>query len=425
MNSDILFAKIRTGFQRIIDHRWGNITFSLADMLSAAFAMFSLKDPSLFHFQNEYPHRKDNLKRIYGIDKIPKDTALREGLDGIAPKSISALLDIPLQTLQQHKVFDDRQVLGGYNIISIDGTGHYCSGKIDCPHCLTKKHRDGTVGYYHQLLAAVAVHPQQATVFPVECEAIVRQDGSTKNDCELNAAKRLIPSIRERLPNLDILVVCDALYDNGPFIRLLIKHEMRFIIGIKEGLILTEIPELKEQNKLTCVSWKKKNRQCTAQFINGLMLNGQNQDINVNFIEYTETDIKAGKIKYYHTWITDIHIDAGNVCEIADAGRSRWKVENETFNTLKNQGYHLEHNYGHGKQYLTTNLALLTMLAFLADQVIQHLDTGFQNAWTRCRTKRALWEKVCQVFDLIPALSMNAIHRFIGGEIKIDFPLLE
>ena len=106
-------------------------------------------------------------------------------------------------------------------------------------------------------------------------------------------------------------------------------------------------------------------------------------------------------------------------------GRSRWKVENETFNTLKNQGYHLEHSYGHGKQYLATNFMLLTFLAFLVDQIAQRMDNAFQRALSFCKTKKKLWEKVRQVFDLLPCTSMNVIYRFIAKEITIDFPLLE
>ncbi|MEY3249131.1 MAG: hypothetical protein RL742_1174, partial [Bacteroidota bacterium] len=114
-----------------------------------------------------------------------------------------------------------------------------------------------------------------------------------------------------------------------------------------------------------------------------------------------------------------------NANEIVTVARTRWKIENETFNTLKNQGYHLEHNYGHGAKYLATNFAILTFLAFLTDQIAQALDTAFKKALDVCQTKRALWEKVRQVFDLLPALSMNAIYRFIALNRQVDHPPLE
>jgi len=101
------------------------------------------------------------------------------------------------------------------------------------------------------------------------------------------------------------------------------------------------------------------------------------------------------------------------------------EIENETFNTLKNQGYHLEHNYGHGKRYLATNFAILTFLAFLTDQIAQHLDKDFQEAKSVCKTFKSLWEKIRSVFYLLPTMSMNAIYRFIVKRRQIKMPALE
>ena len=147
-----------------------------------------------------------------------------------------------------------------------------------------------------------------------------------------------------------------------------------------------------------------------------MILNGQNQDLLVNYLEYIEVDPQSSQIVFFSSWITDVLINEQNAPELVNVARSRWKIENETFNTLKNQGYHLEHNYGHGKKYLATNFAILTFLAFLVDQMAQYLDQTFQKALEVCQSKKALWEKVRQVFDLLPALSMNAIYRFYCPE---------
>lgn len=114
-----------------------------------------------------------------------------------------------------------------------------------------------------------------------------------------------------------------------------------------------------------------------------------------------------------------------NVKELVEVARARWKIENETFNTLKNQGYHLEHNYGHGKKYLATNLAILTFLAFLVDQIAQHLDKDFKAAKKACKTFKNLWQTIKSVFYLISTMSMNAIYRFIIKRRQVDMPALE
>ena len=178
-------------------------------------------------------------------------------------------------------------------------------------------------------------------------------------------------------------------------------------------------------NEFEPYSWSNGKTKSTARFANGLILNGQHQELLVNYVEYQQVDIQSGKTLYANAWITDIPITKANVKEIVAVGRSRWKIENETFNTLKNQGYHFEHNYGHGKKYLATNFALLMFLAFLVDQITQALDFAFRKAWAKSGSKKNLWEKIRQVFDLMPALSMNAIYKFIAKGPSLDFPLLE
>jgi len=224
---------LRIGFQSIKDPRSTNITYELPSLLSLAFAMFHLKDSSLSSFKEQFSVRAENLQRVYGVDVLMGDTALREGIDQVPPKELQELFIPHLDFLSHKGVLKERHVLGEYTVISVDGTGHYCSGTKGCPQCLVKKHRNGKVSYYHQLLGAVAVHPNQSTVFPVACEPIIKQDGSNKNDCELNASKRIIPQIRKALRDEKIIAIFDALYINGPHIKALMHEEMSYIIGSK------------------------------------------------------------------------------------------------------------------------------------------------------------------------------------------------
>ncbi len=121
------------------------------------------------------------------------------------------------------------------------------------------------------------------------------------------------------------------------------------------------------------------------------------------YLEYLQVEPTTAEPLYFHSWITDLTVNEQNAHRMVAVARARWKIENETFSTLKNQGYHLEHNYGHGTKYLATNLAILTFVAFLVDQIVQCLDGAFQKALEIGKSKRVLWEKVRQVFDLLPA----------------------
>jgi hypothetical protein len=283
---------------------------------------------------------------------------------------------------------------------------------------------NGEKRYYHQTLAGVQMHPEVKTVFPMGVEAITKQDGATKNDCEQNAAKRLLPRISQQFSQDQLLYVLDALYATGPMIKLIEQLKASFIITVKGGYIRIQVAALAKANKLQICTWSNGKSKGRARFANGLILNGKHQEILVNYVEYEVIDIQSGKQLFFSSWITDIEITKENVKELVAVGRSRWKVENETFNTLKNQGYHLEHNYGHGKNYLSTNFAILMFIAFLVDQITQALSYPFQKAWEISQSKKNLWEKIRQVFDLIPAMSMNAIYKFIAKNRQIDYPLL-
>lgn len=411
---DNLIKQLRTGFGQVKDTRSSNKSYKLDDILSVGFAIFSLKDPSLACFREQYEVRSENLRRVYGIESVPGDSALRESLDEVEPKELEQLFNIPIAVLQEEKVLEQRRVLGKYTAISVDGTGHYCSGKKSCPHCMVKNHRNGSQSFYHQLLGAVAVHPDQSTVFPIACQAIVNKDGATKNDCELNASKRIIPQIRKALPEELIIAIFDALYINGPHIKALGEANMRYIIGAKgQNYVQVQVERMHKSKQLQQLQWEEAGKICTIHFTNNLVLNGQHQDILTNYFQYSEVETTSGKTIFYSDWITDIPIHSDNAQELVRVARARWKIENETFNTLKNQGYHLEHNYGHGKKNLATNFALLTFLAFLVDQIAQHLDKTFQEAKTVCKSFKAFWERVRAIFYLLPVLSMNAIYKFI------------
>lgn len=419
---DYLVNQVRKSFGNVLEHRETTPGYPIADVLMSGFAMFSLKDPSMLSFINNYPTRKDNLEQVYKITSVPSEQGFRKILDPVNPDKLldtfkSVFSDKTVaKAVDGHKCF---AFLGGYTAIAVDGTGYFCSDVIKCPHCLVKKLKKGEQ-YYHQLAGACIVSPDKKTVFPVFGEPITRQDGSAKNDCEYNAFKRLVPKIAKILPNVKHLILLDGLFASGPVIRLMLFYSMDFITVIKDGYVLIQAKRLEEQNKLNSKTWHKdKHIRCTAKWTNGLILNGANPDLEVNYLQYEEMNTRTGKIIYAGKWITSLPIEGSMVDEFVKTARTRWKIENETFNVLKNQGYNLEHNYGHGKLFLSSLLATLMLLAFLVDQLTQTLDLAFQKALKTAQTLRDFRQKVRVIFDLIPCISMNVIFKIIARDIKL------
>jgi len=419
---DYLVNIVRTSFDKVKDYRPTTPEYPISDALMSGFAMFSLKDPSVLSFIENYPTRKENLEQVYKISDVPSEQGFRKILDPLNPDELLATFKAIYSDEKVEKVVKDFQCfspLGGYTAIAIDGTGYFCSNTINCPHCLVRKLKSGDQ-YYHQLAAACIVNPDKNTVFPVFAEPITKQDGSTKNDCEYNAVKRLIPKIAKVLPDVNHLILLDGLFATGPAIRLILFYSMDFISVIKDGYVLVQAKQLEQKKQLQSKTWyKDKHLKCTAKWANGLILNGANQDIKVNYVQYEEVDTRTNKIIYAGKWITSLVIENSMIEEFVKTARSRWKIENETFNTLKNQGYNLEHNYGHGKYFLSSLLATLMLLAFLIDQLTQTLDVTFQKALKAAKTFRDLRQKVRVLFDLIPCISMNLIYRIIARDQKI------
>lgn len=407
---DLLWEKLRSSLAKIKDHRRINRTYELIDILSAAFAMFSLKYTSLLSFEDRSNSEGHNLREIFKIDQICSDTQMREVLDKVSPSALRAQFGLLFKELTKLKVLLHYRYWQDHLIVSIDGVEHFRSSCVHCDQCLTKKHRDGSISYSHSMLAAVLVHPEQAEVFPLDCEPIVQQDGDTKNDCELNAAKRLITHLKAQYGQEKFLLVEDALYSNGPHVEQILAQNWHFLLGVKPDgntSLFAQVEGRRKRGQLKTYHFKEGGKEYTLQYTNNLALNHDFAHLRVNFLACEEKNAK-GKINRF-SWIGSMLFSKRNVVPMMKAARARWKIENETFNTLKNQGYHFEHNYGHGKEYLATVLALIMFLAFYIDQIQQFGDTTFRTIWKNLKTKAKLWESLRAVFKVVALNSMAEV----------------
>jgi hypothetical protein len=422
-----LLAIVRKEFEQIKEHRIKTISYQLTDVLMSALARFGLKYPSLLRFeQNRHePTLRANLTNLYGVEHAPSDTQMREILDPVAPEGLRSAFRQSHRELQRQRVLEKYRYLDGY-LMSVDGTGQFSSTQIKCDDCCSRVLRNGTVQYYHQLLAAVIVHPEQQTVLPLFPEAITRQDGESKNDGERNAAKRLLPALRANFPKLRLIVLEDSLAANAPHLRMLQQLQMNYIIVVKETDHIYLKNEVERQwNRGRGNSIELRDGDTTRQFryLNQVPLNQSNPDLFVNYLEYQE--LKEAQTIYHCSWITAIKLTPNNVFQVMRAGRARWKIENETFNTMKTQEYHLEHNYGHGKQHLATVLAMLMMLHFLIERVQELACPLFQAARRTCSSRRQFWELLRAYWFLQVLPSWEALFKFILNRLKLEVEQLD
>jgi hypothetical protein len=428
LSSDGLVALVQASFARIADPRPGKPRIALVDTLLSAFAMFALKDPSLLAFDQR--RHDDNLRALYRIGRVPSDTQLRAILDEVPPDHLRPAYQDVFRQLQRGKVLEGYVYLQGCYLLSLDGTGYFSSQKVHCASCLRKEHRDGTITYYHQMLGAALVHPDKAEVIPLAPEPIIQQDGHTKNDCERNAARRFLERFRREHPHLPVIVVEDGLSANGPHIEDLRRHGCQFLLGVQEGdhgYLFEEVRRREDSGVgvewVTIHSSEPGVRHVFA-IVADVPLNATHPDLRVTFVRYLEIHADEDEPRMF-TWITELETTPATVWRIMRGGRARWKIENETFNTLKNQGYHFEHNYGHGDRHLSVVLALVMMLAFLVDQVQQLCDPRFRAAWQKLGSKRLLWEQLRGLFYGYRLHSLREVYEALYYGLVRPRPVLD
>ena len=423
LSADALFRLVYTGFDNIPDYRPTEADISLTDALMSAFAMFSLKAPSLLAFDKE--RAEGNLYTIYGIERVPCDTHMRAILDPVSLESLRPLFKSVVTQLQRGQALEPMAFLDDRYLLALDGTGYFTSKTIHCASCLHQVHRNGTITYAHQMLGAAIIHPDVRAVIPLMPEPIVKQDGTSKKDCERHAAKRFVAKLRQDYPHLKFIVTEDSLSSNAPHIETLQAHNLHYILGVKEGdhaYLFKQVQAAAHAGRVTY--YERYDRAAGLvhrfRFANDVPLNASNAAVRVNFIEYGE----MGDDKRQHfSWVTDLPVSKRNVYRLMRGGRARWKIENETFNTLKNQGYSFEHNDGHGQQNLSVVFATVMMLAFLVDQTQQRCCALFQAVWAKLGSKRLLWERLRALFYDYALASMRQLLEALFYGLKKPTPI--
>jgi hypothetical protein len=376
--------------------------YSIHDAVMSGFACMYFQEPSLLQFQKQMEEKthQNNLRTLFAVQDIPKSNALKDILDEQDSQCFNPVFKGIIERLQRGKQLDQFKLYDGLTVCSIDATQYHSSESIRCKHCLTKnkENKNKPTIYQHFALQTALMHPDIKQVIPMMAEPIRNHDGTQKQDCETNAAKRLIPLLRRQYPNKGLIITGDDLFSRHPMIECVRDNNFHFFFVAKptshtymmEWLAAYE--QLHEYREID-----KQGRTTLYQWMNDVPLNGEKNAIRVNyFCKKSLTKRPGGEevISRTESWVTDLEVNKENVRLFVRGAKARWKIENECFNTLKNQGYQLEHNYGHGEKHLAFNFYLLTLLAFLFHQIFEVCDNSFQASRTKAGSKRSLWEKL-------------------------------
>ncbi len=376
------------GFQDDRKGRGGNI--AMADFGLSAFAMFFMQSGSFLHFQRiiEDENRRSNCQTLFAIGRIPTDASIRSHLDGADPALLRPCFEALEQLMGEPAVAQAFRRLGGRTLIALDGTEYFCSQKLGCPHCLTRKRANGEIEAYHLMLAASLVAPGHSKVIALFPEFVAPQDGAEKQDCERNAAKRWHGKHGARLKGLKPVYLGDDLFACHPFVKLLKDNGDDFIFTAKEASHKT-LYEFLSGAELSRHAIKQRRAAKTEtlryRWLEDAPLRDGKDAIAVTWIGFEIVDAK-GKVTYSTAFVTSLAVSKDSVADIVAAARARWKIENGSFNVMKNHGYELEHNFGHGKQYLAKTFAALNLLAFAWHTLLDLVEPP----WKAARDKIAI-----------------------------------
>ena len=362
-----LLSELREVCAGLEDKRQGQACrYTMADIGLAAFSVFFLQIPSFLGHQRALAagHGRSNCQTLLGMSAIPSDNHIRQMLDGNPPAAFDGLFVKALESVAAADGLSAFQRLGGRLLIALDGTEHFCSRTIGCPRCSTRRRTDGGTEYFHAFLGASVVAPGHTQVLPLPAEFITPQDGAEKQDCERAAAKRWLARHGAGIARFRPVYLGDDLYACQPIVCAFQESGGNFILTCKPGshqTITEYLTGVDLQEHRQVVVQRGKRITCVYRWLTEVPLRGTADAVTVNWFS-VEILNGSGKRTYYNSFITDLPVSADRVVELAACGRARWKIENETFNVLK--GYNLEHNFGHGKQTLSSLLVSLNLLAF-------------------------------------------------------------
>jgi hypothetical protein len=339
--------------------------YSMADIGLSAFSIFFMGCPSFLAHQRalQRGHGRSNCQTLFGMSAIPSDNYIRLMLDGVPPSAFDRLF---LRAVEAAGSLGPFQRLGGRVLIALDGTEHFCSRKIHCQNCCTRRRSDGGTEYFHAFLGASLVAPGHQQVMPLPAEFIAPQHGAQKQDCERDAAKRWLAKHGQNIAYLRPVYLGDDLFACQPIAEAINAVGGNFILTCKPAShqTITEYldgAELSEHRQI--VNKRGKHTTTVYRWLSAIPLRATEDALAVNWFSVAIYN-HSGKRTYYNSFVTDLPVTAESVAELAACGRARWKIENETFNVLKTNGYNLEHNFGHGKETLASVLVSLNLLAF-------------------------------------------------------------
>jgi len=425
-----LLKELKLIFDELPDLRKGkNSQYEMADAGMGAFSVFFTQCASFLAHQEEMKRSKgrSNAESLFELVNIPSDNHIRGLLGPVLPKRLAPMYRMVFQGLEQNGILDTFRSYSNSLLIALDGTEEFSSQKIHCPNCSHRELANGKTNYFHSVLTPVIVQAGNEHVISLEPEFITPQDGHEKQDCEITAGKRWLSVYGKYYARWNVTILGDDLFSRQPFCQALKENNLHFILVCKpdsHSYLYDSVAFLAAQGTLGTYQkriWNGKHGEIyTYRYADLLPLHGGKDAMLVNWAELTITHEETGAVIYKNAFITDFEVRENNVEAIVRDGRARWKIENENNNILKTKGYHLEHNFGHGCQHLSSVLLSLNLLAFLFHTVMGLVDEKYRLLRQVLRKRQTFFQDVETLLRYFLFDSWDDLFVFMCKGLELD-----
>jgi len=403
-------------------------TYELAAHLTACLAMFLFKSGSRNQY-NQYREDiqfKQNYRRLFGF-AMPHGDSVQQVMGLLDIFQIEQLKHQMIQVLIQRKTFHNSRYRGYWFRIAVDASGMGSYDHQRDEQCLQRTSKKGKTTYFHSVLEARLITPNGFSI-SIATEWIENPEGGEydKQDCERKGFIRLAATLKKIYPRLPILILADGLYPYEGFFAICKANQWHYCVTFKDGnlpSVWEEVLELKPlQSKNTrqdvCYLPDGKTVEQIFQWVTAVDYKGH----KLNWLECKET-IRSTKTevleealkttRFVH--ITDLPMNASNIADTSRTGRLRWKIENEGFNTLKNGGYGMEHQYARKSYCALKNYFQFMQMAHIIHQLMT-LNTRFREDFMKAKNHPTLKNLWVQLVSAMQCFEINEQElQFISG----------
>lgn len=426
-----LFNLLRSTAATFPDKRKGkNIQYSLETFTMAAFSAFFMQCPSFNSHRSlmDQLEKNGNAQSFFGLDQAPSHNQIRDMLDEVSPDNLIPVYDGVFSSLDRSGVLRRLHGFEDDILIALDGARYFSSKKIHCKNCSVRKHKNGTKTYSHSVLMSSIVVPGNDIAIPLAPEFIKPQDGSEKQDCEINAGKRWIDDFRRRHKKVSVTLLGDDLFAKQPMCEKALDNRLNFIFVCKPSshtTLFERVDQLEKGGDLNIKTVRRWNGRFHERYVyryaNKVPLRDGNDALDVNWLDIKVLNEIDNEELYHNSFITNHRINEKKAEAVAVAGRCRWKVENEDINTLKNHGYNLEHNYGHGGKFLSSLLVSLILIAFLFHTILNIVDKKYKVLRESLPSRKELFIDIRTLIRYLCFDSLQQLFDFMISILERDY----